>query len=357
MHISNPFRGRQPGKTPTAPPSNTQQPYPNTGPLSSQGSGNPSLQNVEGGKLNLVNYSPDELMQHVDHTLSTVHFGMSTSTKFMESISQFWAVAGPAVLLAGTAGEVFYFIWQYTTNPAWWVAMSVLATVVVLEATFMVVSWKSATIRNRAESRPDGPSDIDKRKLIRYRTTWLILGVGVGAGQVAFLISAMSARLGSVAWLVLFAVVRTVMTLASDYYTAFVHEEKPTSGEEAKTKQEQRAQMAAQLLKQKTHEVTIINEGIIGLQRAHTSAEIEQDSLKTELEIKKLENRSRVETLQSMQEQAPMFTRLGNSLMRALFDPELPDEQRDKILLTMQAFMSAGKQLPPPHTTVNEEEV
>src|SRR5947207_5476681 len=355
--FTNPFKGRQPGSTKAvAPPQPTpQQPSPTTGPLAPTGS--PGFQHVQGGQLNLVNYAPDELMQHVDHTLSTVHFGMSASTRFMESIAQFWAVAGPAVLLAGTAGEVFYFIWQYTTNPAWWVAMSVLATVVVLEATFMVVSWKSATIRNRAESRANGASDSDKRKLTRYRTTWLILGVGVGAGQVAFLISAMSARLGSVAWLVLFAVVRTVMTLASDSYTAFLTAEKPTSGEEAKAKQEQRAQLAAQLLKQKTHDDTIIDEGIIGLQRAHTNAQIEQDSLHTELEIKKLENRSRVETLQSMQEQATMFTRLGNSLMRALFDPELPDEQRDKILLSIQAFMSAGKQLPPPHTTVNEEEV
>src|SRR5437764_5088328 len=208
----NPFKGRQPGNAqaaaPAAPPSNAQQPSPTTGPLASSGRSNPGLEQVQGGQLNLVNYAPDELMQHVDHTLSTVHFGMSASTRFMESVSQFWAVAGPAVLLAGTAGEVFYFIWQYTTNSAWWVAMSVLATVVVLEATFMVVSWKSATIRNRAESRANGASEIDKRKLTRYRTTWLILGVGAGVGQAAFLISAMSARLGSVAWRVLYAVLR-----------------------------------------------------------------------------------------------------------------------------------------------------
>jgi membrane protein implicated in regulation of membrane protease activity len=365
MHIPNPFRGRQPGNRPPPtnqapanqpPPSNTQQSGPHTGPLVSSGTGSPSLQNVGGGQLNLVNYAPEELMQHVDNTLSTVHFGMSRSTRFMENISQFWAVAGPVVLLAGTAGEVFYFIWQFTSNPAWWVALSVLATVVVLETTFMVVSWKSATIRNRAESRSEGPSDIDKKKLRRYRTTWFTLGLGVGAGQVAFLISAMSYKLGNVYLLVLFAGVRTVMTLASDYYTAFVHEEKPTDGEEAKAKQEQKAQLAGQLLKQKEREVTIINEGIIGLQRAHTNAQIEQDSLKTELEVKKLENKNRVDTLKTMRDQASMFTHLGTSFMRALFDPELPDEQREKLLLTMQSFMSAGKQLPLPRTTIKEEE-
>ena len=355
----NPFKGRQLGTHPQSVQLNTQQASPNTGPLASSPgghAGSPGLQQVQGGQLNLVNYSPEELLQHVEHTLSSVHFGMSRSTRFMETAAQLWAVAGPAVLLAGTAGEVFYFIWQYTTNPAWWVAMSVLATVVVLETTFMVVSWKSATIRTRVESRASGPSVLDKAKLKRYRTIWLVLAVGVGTGQIAFLLSAMSARLGALAWLLLFAVVRTVMTLASDYYTAFVHEEKPTEGEEARAKQEERAQLAAQLLQQKKQEVTIINEGILGLQRAHTTAEIEQDSLKTELAIKKLENTSRVETLRGMQEQAAMFNRLGSSLMRALFDPELPDEQREKLLLTMQAFLSAGQQLPPPRTRIEEED-
>ncbi|MFL5655219.1 MAG: hypothetical protein ACJ8CB_13725 [Ktedonobacteraceae bacterium] len=357
----NPFRGRQPGNRPrptnSAHQSNPQPSGQHTSHLASSGPGNPELHHVQGGPLNLVNYAPEELMQHVETTLSTVHFGMSPSTRFMETVAEIWSVAGPAVLLAGTAGEVFYFIWQYTSNPAWWVAMSVLATVVVLEATFMVVSWKSATIRNRAESRPGGPSEIDKAKLTRYKTTWLVLACGVGAGQIAFLVSAMSARAGTLAWLVLFAVVRTVMTLASDYYTAFVHEQKPSDGEETRSKEEQRALLAAQLLRQKEQEVTIINEGIIGLSRAHTDAQIKQDSLKTELAIKKLENQSRVETLRGMQEQAAMFNRLGSSLMRALFDPELPDDQRDKILLTMQSFLSAGKQLPPPHTTINEEDV
>jgi hypothetical protein len=364
MRIPNPFKGRQPGHHPPPIASTNQSSQPNTQAASSKsglltpgGQGSPGLQNVQRGQLNLVNYSPEELMQHVEATLSTVHFGMSASTRFMETGASLWAVAGPAVLLIGTAGEVFYFIWQYTSAPAWWVAMSILATVVVLEATFMVVSWKSATIRNRAESRPGEPSDLDRAKLKRYRLTWFILALGVGAGQVAFLVSAMDARLGSLIWLVLFAVVRTVMTLASDYYTAFVHEQKPTDGEEARQKQEQRAQLAAQLLRQKETEVTIINEGIIGLQRAHTEAEIKQDSLKTELEIKKLENTSRVETLRGMQEQATMFNRLGSSLMRALFDPELPDEQRDKILLTMHSFMSAGRQLPKPHTSIEEEDV
>lgn len=360
----NPFKGRQPGNTPTAtppaqPPPNHQQPERTTGPLPSTGHPEqPHLQTVQGGQLNLVNYSPEELIQDVHKTISTVHFGMSSSTTFMETIAEFWAVAGPIVLLAGTAGEVFAFIWMNTSSPAWWVAMSILATVIVLEATFMVVSYKSSTIRDRAEKRAGGPTDLDKAKLKRYRATWFTLAFGVGSGQVAFLISAMDAKTNSaLIGVVAFVMVRTVMTLLSDFYTAFVHEPKPTDGEQAKQQKEQEAQLASQLLAQKTHEVTIINNGIIGLQRAHTEAQIQQDNLHTELELKKQENKTRIETLREVQAQAAMFNRLGSNVIRALFDPELAEEQRQKLLGTMQALMSASQQqLPSPRITEQTEE-
>jgi hypothetical protein len=69
--------------------------------------------------------------------------------------------------------------------------------------------------------------------------------------------------------------------------------------------------------------------------------------------VSKLENKNRVQSLKTLQEQASMFTRLGSSMMRALFDPEMPDDQRDKLLLTMQGFMNAGKLLP--GVTIEEE--
>lgn len=362
MRLPNPFKGRQPGTnatTTTPPPVSTTGTGPTTGPLvgSPQNRRGPGLEHVQGGQLNLVNYSPEELLEHVEHTLSRVHFGMNRSTSFMENVSQLWAIAGPAVLLAGTAGEVFYFIWQYTSNPAWWVAMSVLATVIVLEATFMVVSWKSATIRNRAEGRSDGPSDLDKKKLRRYQTTWFTLGIGVGAGQIAFLISAMSYHLGNLTVLALFAVVRTVMTLASDYYTAFVHEEKPTGGDEEKAKQEQHAQLASQLLEQKTREVELLNKGIERLQRAHTEATIAQEKLTTELEVNRLENQNRISALRAVQEQSAMMSHLGEGMLRALFDPKMPENERQQLLGTLQALMQASSRLPSPgHITIEEDD-
>ena len=318
--------------------------------------GNSGLQVADTSKLNLINHSPEQLMQHVENTLSTVHFGMSNGEKFKEAIGEIWDVIGPMVLLAGTAGEVFAFIWGYSSSPIWWIGASVLATVIVLEATFMVVSYKSSTIRNRAESNPNGSSDVEKRILRRYLLMWAVLALGVAIGQAAFLISAMGAKMGNMVLLAAFAIARTVFTLASDYYTAFVHHKSPTTGEQAKTQLQQRAALARDLLTQKADEVTIINNGIVSLHRVHSNAEIEQDNIRTEQEIKQLENQNRIETLKTQSAQATMFTGLGNNVICALFDPSLPEGERDRLLGTIQGFMGAMKQLPSPRTTINEEE-
>jgi hypothetical protein len=58
-----------------------------------------NLQVADTGNLNLINHSPDQLMLHVENTLSTVHFGMSNGEKFKESIGEIWDVIGPMVLL------------------------------------------------------------------------------------------------------------------------------------------------------------------------------------------------------------------------------------------------------------------
>src|SRR5437588_11085563 len=69
------------------------------------------LQNAETNSLNLVNYSQEELLGQIDHTLSRVHFGLSHTAKWMEGFSEFWSWMGPLVLLAGTIGEVFIVLW------------------------------------------------------------------------------------------------------------------------------------------------------------------------------------------------------------------------------------------------------
>ena len=99
----------------------------------------PSMVNPD--KLNLVNYTPEQLMQHVDETLKHVHLGMPWPIRLKWQVGEIWSIIGPAALFSGTAGEVFFFIWNNTDNKtAWWVALSILVTVCVLECTFMVVS-------------------------------------------------------------------------------------------------------------------------------------------------------------------------------------------------------------------------
>src|SRR5690242_3097536 len=103
---NNPTRGRQPGNgsataPPASPPQQQNRPDPNTGPLPATGKGT-SLQKVDGG-VNLVNYSPEEMLQQVEQTLSHVHFGMNKRQAFKEWAGEVWDIAAPLILLAGTA--------------------------------------------------------------------------------------------------------------------------------------------------------------------------------------------------------------------------------------------------------------
>jgi len=252
---------------------------------------------------------------------------------------------------------VFFFIWSQTNkDAAWWVAMSVLATVIVLEATFMVVSYKAETIRNRAESRPNGMTVLDQTKIRRYRSTWAFLAFGVGSGQVAFMLLAMSAKSSNLVWLVIFAIVRTVMTLASDFYVAFIHEEKPTEASEVIRSNELRASATSKMLHQRTEETSIINNGILEVRRVTAEAAIKEDNLKTELEMSKMENKARIEGMRSQQENNTLMLRMGASTMRALFDPEMPVEQKESQLRMLTMLMRGMKELPPGHTTIEEED-
>lgn len=361
--MGNPFKRRQAG-TPASAVPNVPTQGPTTGPLPAVGPGRGNvgthLHTVAGtSQVNLVNYSPEELLHQVEGTLSRVHFGMSIQHRFKENIAELWSVFGPLVLFAGTAGEVFFFIWNNIADTAaWWVALSVLATVVVLECTFMVLSYKCDTLRNQLKGKPGGASDEEKQEMAAHQRFWFILATGVAFGQISFLVFSMAARFNNLPFLIAFALGRSVVTLAADYYTAFVHKAKPTTGEVAKAQLKERADLTGDLLRQKGEEVTIINSGILRLREAHMEAEMKEDKLRTHLEVEKLQNQAQIETLKNQQEQATMFTHLGNNMMRALFDPKLPDAEREKLLGTMQGFMSGIKQLPSARITrIDEEDV
>jgi len=342
--------GKDPGQAPAnlsqtatvSPPSNL-----------SQG---PRLQNAEMNSLNLVNYSQEELLQQIDHTLSRVHFGLSRTAKWMEGFSEFWSWMGPLVLLAGTIGEVFLVLWLRQKNQDILAGLSIVAVALVLEGTFLAVSYKAARIRNRAERRPGGMTNLDKRKLTKQFVFWFALAIGVCATQVLFIIAQTKADGIGQTGVYLFAGLRAFFTLVADGYTAFAHEEHPTTEQQALEEQEQRAMMTQKFLTQKKQEITIINDGVQDVREAHTEAEIKEDKMKTRLETEKLTNKSQLDALRTQQEQSTMFTNMSGNMMRALFDPTLPDSDREKLLSIMQGFMSAAKYLPEPKQQYRIEE-
>lgn len=298
--------------------------------------------------LDLVNYTPEQLMQQVQSTLSGVSLDMPATMKIKWVVGQLWSVLGPVCLFLGTAGEVYFFILNNSTGTdQWWVALSVLITVIVLEFTFMVVSYQSDAIRNDMKSKPGGATLEDKADMHKHMVFWFLLAAGVSVGQVSFLVLAMQTKLGGdLPFVVAFSCGRSFFTLAGDFYSAFVHREMPSSGDRAERRLKRESDLTATLLKRKAEQVQIINSGTITLREQHTEAVMRDEAARTELEMKRLENQARLNAKKTMDEQAQLFTNLGAGMMRALFDPGMPDDERAKLLLVMQGFMGAAKYLP-----------
>lgn len=360
--IPNPFKGRQPGNNITTLPA-AQQPSnrspqnnpqgPNTGPL-----GDTAVPGAQGDMLNLVNYTPEQLVQHVDQRVARIQFGWSFSTKLMEGYSEVWAWMGPIILVLGTIGEVFLVLWLRQKAQEIIAGLSIVAVALVLEGTFLAVSYKAATIRNRAERRPDGPTELDKRKLKRQFGFWLALALGVCATQVIF-IAAQTKEDGIGTWGVwTFAVLRAVFTLVADGYTAFAHEEKPTTAQQALEEEEQRTNAGELLLRQKKREIAIINDGILEVREASVEAQIKDDKLTTQLHIEKMQNQAQIEALRTQQETAQMTIQMLTRLQRAILDPAMPADQRQSAINILVAMGQGYNQLGPgpDSTTVTEED-
>ncbi len=306
----------------------------------------PGVKNADNGTLNLVQFSPEDLMLHVEQEISRVQFGWTRTTKWMEGFSEFWSWMGPIILLAGTIGEVFLVLWLRQKDQSIPAGLSIVAVALVLEGTFLTISYKAATIRNRAEKRPGGPSDLDKLKMKRQFFFWFALALGVCATQVLFVVAQTRGNDIGTYGVWAFAILRSVFTLVADGYTAFAHEERPTTAERALEEQQQRAAIAKKMLHQKGEEVDIMNDGISSLRRKHMTSIIDDESLRTDLEMKRIENQNRVTTLRAQAEQAAIFATMQNNMMRSLFDPSMDEGDRDRMLGTLHGFMGAMKQLP-----------
>jgi hypothetical protein len=366
MHIPNPFKGRQPGKTATAsppapppanqPPSNTHQ-GPTTGPLGGQDPNKPAVQRVQNGNVSLITFSPEELLRQVEDRRNSVSFDLSGTAKFMDNFNQMWSWAGPILFGLGTIGEIFVVLWNRQKVQNLFVGFTIVAVSMIAEGTLLAVSFAAKRLRNRADKRSSGWSDKEKHKLEVLKRFWFALALGVAATQVAFVVAQTnSTDIGIVGvWIV--AIVRSLVALVADCYTAFASEEKPTSGELAIEQQDKETEFTKKLLDQKALEVETLNAGAIKVQEVGIEAEMRQDRMNTQKEIARMQNLAQIDTMKAEQEQKVLIDRMRNSAMRAVFDPEMPAEERQAIIDMLTGLAGATRKLPPPSTTITEEDV
>ncbi len=362
LGIPNPFRGRQPGKTATAAPPTPQpanqpqqknQTGPNTGPLP----GATGLQQVQSGNVNLITYSPEELLQQVENRRASVSFGLTGTARFMDNYNQMWSWVGPILFALGTIGEIFIVLWERQRVQNWFTGFTIVAVSMIAEGTLLAVSFAAKRLRNRADKRSSGWTDKEKHKLGTLMKFWIALAVGVALTQIAFVVAQTSPTDIGIAGIWAVALVRSLIALVADCYTAFASEEKPTTGELAIEQQDQETEFTKKLLDQKALEVETLNAGAIKVQEVGIEAEMRQDRMHTQKEIARMQNQAQIETMKTEQEQKVLIDRMRNSAMRAVFDPEMPADQRQAVINMLTGLMGATKQLPPPgSTTVTEEE-
>lgn len=356
----NPFKGRQPGNATASPQtqqtaqtqqSTTQQPNPNTGPIQSSG-----VKEVKHGNVSLVTFSTEELLQQVEQRRNSVSFDLSGTAKFMDNFNQVWSWAGPILFALGTIGEIFLVLWRRQIDQSWFTAATIVAVSMIAEGTLLAISFTSKRLRNRAEKRSTGWTDKEKHKLEVLKRFWALLAVGVCATQVAFVVAQtdpVGIGIGGV-WAI--AIVRSLSALVADAYTAFVSEEKPTTGELAIEQQDKETEFTKKLLDQKVLEVDTINAGSIKVQEVGIKAEMDQDRMNTTKEIAKLQNQAQIDNIKAEMEQKVLIDRMRNSAMRAIFDPEMPDRDRQRIIGMLTGLMGATAELPEPGKTYVTEE-
>ncbi len=359
MPFPNPFRGRKSGNSPvqtppqTAPTQPNQQPDPNTGPLPNSS----SFKTVQNGSVSLITFAPEELLQQVEERRNSVSFDTSNIAKFMDNFSQVWSWAGPIIFALGTIGEIYLVLWQRQRVQDWFTGFTIVAVSMIAEGTLLAISFTAKQLRNRADKRASGWTDKEKHKLNTLKYFWFGLAFGVAATQVAFVVAQTKPDdIGIMAvWLI--AIVRSIAALVADAYTAFVSEEKPTSGELAIEQQEKETEFTDKLLEQKAHEVEILNAGAIKVQEVGMEADMKQGRMNTQREIAQMQNQAQIESMKEEQRQKVMIDRMRNSAMRAVFDPEMDPNERQSIITMLTSLAGVtNKQLPPNTTHITEED-
>lgn len=363
IQLPNPFKGRQRGKrlpqnTNNQPQNTNNQPQANQptngNPPNNTGNGT-GIQQIQMGSVSLVTFSPEELLHQVEERKSRVSFDLSKTAKFMDNFNQTWSWSGPLLFAAGTIGEIFLVLWSRQQERDAFAAFSIIAVSMIAEGTLLAISFAAKRLRNRADKRSTGWTDKEKHKLEVLKRFWLLLMLSVAATQVAFILAQTKSDGIGITGLWIIALVRAFSAGVADAYTAFVSEEKPTTGELAIEQQDQENAFTDKLLEQKSKEVEMLNAGAIKVQEAGIEASMRQDRLKTQEEIAKMQNLAQIESMRAEQQQKVLIDRMRNSAMQAIFDPDMPADKRQTIITMLTSLMGVTRELPPPHATIEEE--
>lgn len=357
MAFPNPFRGRKGGNTQTPPapqPASTPpQPDPSTGPLPNSS----AFKTVDNGGVSLITFAPEELLQQVEERRNSVSFDTSNTAKFMDNFSQIWSWAGPIIFALGTIGEIYLVLWQRQVTQDWFTGSTIVAVSMIAEGTLLAISFTAKRLRNRADKRPSGWSDKEKHKLLTLKQFWFILAVGVAATQIAFIVAQTKTEGLGTAGVWAIAIIRSAVALVADAYTAFMSEEKPTSGELAIDQQEKETEFTDKLLEQQAHKVEILNAGAIRVQEVGIEASMKQNRMNTQREIAEMQNQAQIESMKQDQEQKVMIDRMRNSAMRAVFDPLMDPDERQAIITMLTSLAGATNHRPqPPSVHVTQED-
>jgi hypothetical protein len=249
----------------------------------------------------------------------------------------------------------------------WFTGFTIVAVSMIAEGTLLAISFTAKRLRNRADKRSSGWTDKERGKLQTLKYFWGALALGVAATQVAFVVAQTDPKDIGVGAVWTIAIVRSLAALVADCYTAFVSEEKPTSGELAIEQQDKETQFTRRLLEQQAMEVEMLNAGAIKVQEVGIDAEMRQDLLntqkelakirsETQKEIERLQNEALIENMRTDHKQKAIMDRIRNSAVRAVFDSEMDPEERQQIISMLTGLANTTKKIAPPNTIVTEED-
>lgn len=326
-----------------------------------------TIKQVQHGNMTLITFAPDELLRQVEDRRNSVSFDLSGTAKFMENFNQLWSWFGPLLFAAGTIGEIFLVLWSRQTEQSYFAAFSIIAVSMIAEGTLLAISFSAKRLRNRADKRAAGWSDKERHKLNVLKRFWFLLMLCVAATQIAFVIAQTKPDGIGIAGLWVIAIVRAFSAGVADAYTAFVSEEKPTTGDKALDQTEQEGLFTSKLLTQKAKDVELLNAGAIKVQetgmeaserqkRLEAEARMREDRMNTQVEMERLQNIAKIESIRQEHEQKILIDRMRNSAMQAIFDPDMDPAKRTQIITMLTSLMGATRSLPQGHVESITEE-